>query len=445
VTLSAPRSRVLGSTATSSLTNVDNTIVGRGQIGATDSLTLINLSKGVIDATGTLTVDTSGATLVNDGLMEATTGGTLVVAQTTVNLSGGTIFAAGGVVKLTGADIQGGTLASSGSGLFKAGAGTNTLDGTKTAVALTGQVEVLSGFSFDLVGSIANSGKLALYAGELIVDAVGATLSGGGHVNLSSSTANLITATAAGATLTNVDNTIVGAGTIGGGTLSLDNEVGGLIFNSLAAPLVIDTTGTVINAGDIEAMAAGGGVTVMSAVDNTGHLWAKTGGTLTLNGLVTGSGVGNINGGTLVVADAFVENVSFSGTTGVLELEDSTAYTGFVSGLSGAGTNSLDLRDISFTSGVTTATYSGTTASGTLTVTDGTHTAHIKLAGNYNTSGFTLSSDGNGGTTVIDPAPPPGSAALAQAMATFQIGAPSGHAGTPAWQVPKLPLAHAHG
>jgi hypothetical protein len=45
---------------------------------------------------------------------------------------------------------------------------------------------------------------------------------------------------------------------------------------------------------------------------------------------------------------------------------------------------------------------------------------------------------------VVDPAPAPTPAAITQAMATFQIGAPSGQAGTPAWLVPKLPLAHAH-
>jgi hypothetical protein len=63
----------------------------------------------------------------------------------------------------------------------------------------------------------------------------------------------------------------------------------------------------------------------------------------------------------------------------------------------------LDLADIGFTSGVTKATYKGTTASGTLTVTDGTHTARIILIGNYTASTFTASSDGHGGTDVVDP------------------------------------------
>ena len=44
-----------------------------------------------------------------------------------------------------------------------------------------------------------------------------------------------------------------------------------------------------------------------------------------------------------------------------------------------------------------------TPTGGTLTVTDGTHTANIALLGNYLSSSWTLSSDGNGGTVVVDP------------------------------------------
>ena len=38
-----------------------------------------------------------------------------------------------------------------------------------------------------------------------------------------------------------------------------------------------------------------------------------------------------------------------------------------------------------------------------LTVTDGTHTANIALLGNYLASTFVASSDGHGGTLVVDP------------------------------------------
>jgi hypothetical protein len=51
----------------------------------------------------------------------------------------------------------------------------------------------------------------------------------------------------------------------------------------------------------------------------------------------------------------------------------------------------------------TLATYSGNTQSGTLTVTDGTHIAHVRLLGNYVAGQFHLSDDGHGGTLVTDP------------------------------------------
>jgi hypothetical protein len=128
------------------------------------------------------------------------------------------------------------------------------------------------------------------------------------------------------------------------------------------------------------------------------------GGTLTLNKDVTGSGAAHISGGTLVAAGAFSENVQFTGSSGTLALAHAQAYAGKVSGFSHTGTTSLDLQDIGFVS-ASEATFAGTTAGGTLTVTDGTHTAKIKLVGNYTGASFTASSDGHGGTVIVDPTP----------------------------------------
>ena len=44
-----------------------------------------------------------------------------------------------------------------------------------------------------------------------------------------------------------------------------------------------------------------------------------------------------------------------------------------------------------------------TPTGGTLTVTNGTQTANIALQGNYLSSYWTVSSDGQGGTIVVDP------------------------------------------
>jgi hypothetical protein len=63
-----------------------------------------------------------------------------------------------------------------------------------------------------------------------------------------------------------------------------------------------------------------------------------------------------------------------------------------------------ELRDISYGSGTTlNFVEAGNNLSGTLTVSDGTHTANLTLAGQYVTANFTKQSDGAGGTKVGDP------------------------------------------
>ena len=92
--------------------------------------------------------------------------------------------------------------------------------------------------------------------------------------------------------------------------------------------------------------------------------------------------------------------MTFAGSTGTLILNDALAFTGQVSGL--AGSDAIDLADVSYGPN-TQVTFLGNAAGGTLTVTDGTQTANIALQGDYLSSTWTLSSDGNGGTVVVDP------------------------------------------
>ena len=66
------------------------------------------------------------------------------------------------------------------------------------------------------------------------------------------------------------------------------------------------------------------------------------------------------------------------------------------------GNDSIDFADINFAT-IQTPTFSGTSSGGTLSVTDGTHTANIALLGNYMASTFVASSDGHGGTSVVNP------------------------------------------
>ena len=68
------------------------------------------------------------------------------------------------------------------------------------------------------------------------------------------------------------------------------------------------------------------------------------------------------------------------------------------------------------------ATFAGTASGGTLTVTDGTHTAHIALRGNFTASTFTTSSDGHGGTIVVDPTTPAATHRFIAAAASLGAG-----------------------
>jgi hypothetical protein len=430
--------RLYGSGASTVLTNVDNTISGTGFIGLS-RLTLVNQAKGVIDAAGgVIVLETPGGTLVNTGLLEATGGGHLNIQKTIIDNSGGVISAAtGSTINLQGASLIGGTLQSAGNGDFATFLNANLIDGTTSAVTNEATVSVSDNTNLTMQGAVINADRIVVSASShnthLTVGSAGLTLSGGGTVTLSNNALNRLSGATAAATLTNVDNKIEGAGQLGDGSMTLINQAKGVIDADGTAALFINTgANTVANAGTIEAVGAGG-ATIKSAVANSGVLEAA-GGVLTADAAVTGTGTAAISGGTLDFLSTFSQAVAFTGKTGTLELAQSRNYGGSISGFSKTGGTSLDLLDIAFKS-AGEATFSGTATSGTLTVTDGTHTARITLIGDYLGSTFTASSDGHGGTTVVDPAkggamtPPPHQFIAAMAGMGAGKGGPLGATG----------------
>jgi hypothetical protein len=106
-------------------------------------------------------------------------------------------------------------------------------------------------------------------------------------------------------------------------------------------------------------------------------------------------------GATLELTSAYSGTVTFAGSTGTLKLDRSSTFTGKIGGQLATG-DIIDLADITAGAGATIG-YSGNNSPGTLTVSDGTHTAHIALLGNYMAANFVASSDGHGGTSVVDP------------------------------------------
>src|SRR5205085_1451615 len=107
------------------LTNVNNTISGAGQIGFSNSIEFINQSAGVIDATSASNaliispttnsplVSANGGGFVNQGLLEVTDAGGLVLSVGQFNNKGGMIEAIGSgnnVYLENNVTISGGTL-----------------------------------------------------------------------------------------------------------------------------------------------------------------------------------------------------------------------------------------------------------------------------------------------------------------------------------------------
>ena len=87
---------------------------------------------------------------------------------------------------------------------------------------------------------------------------------------------------------------------------------------------------------------------------------------------------------------------------GILQLDDSQHFSGLVAGF--GQPDLLFLKDLSFVSGASGATWSQTTvASGTLAITNGASTVDITLLGQYATGNFHVSSATGGGTLVSDP------------------------------------------
>ena len=385
---------------------VSGALSGSGAVGGTGTVTV--KAPGTINATGTSALTLDPKIVTNAGLMEGTGKGGLTLSATTVANSGTILATASSRVLLKGATIKGGTLMTSGTGVIETTLGVNVLDGTGSAVINKGAIKLLKGTGLTLEGMIGGTGVITLSTVSLpetmTIGSAGATLTGGGEISLGNTVGNAIIGASGAATLTNASDKIIGAGLLGSGQLTLINDKGATILGKGSAGLTIDTGAVAIaNGGVIEANNAK--VSVKSAVTNTGTLLAYNSGTLTIAGDVSGGGVGRIQGGTLYAQGAFTEAVTFVGGTGVLELAHSQAYTGRITGFSKTPTTALDLDDIGYVKGTTIATFkeSASGTSGVLTVTDGTHTAKITLAGDFSTSTFTTSAGAHGGTKVVDP------------------------------------------
>jgi hypothetical protein len=101
---------------------------------------------------------------------------------------------------------------------------------------------------------------------------------------------------------------------------------------------------------------------------------------------------------TLEFGAASSANVTLdAGATGKIVLHDSFDFSGLVSGFN--GDDHLDLLDVAFGAGTSVSYLANQEGNGgTLTVSDGAHTANISLLGQYSADGFTAAADDTFGT-----------------------------------------------
>ena len=286
----------------------------------------------------------------------------------------------------------------------------------------TGSMVISDGALLPLSGTVNNNGTIVLDSAgngtELELIQHGLTLQGGGALTLSDSGANAIFGTGADVLFTNVDNTISGAGHLGEGQMMLVND--GTIIATGTTALEIDTgANAVVNAGTLKAT-GNGGLHIHGDVANDGLLWANDG-NLTIDGNVSGNGSMLIEGAaTIELGGTSSESVTFANDVlnsfGSFMLDQANSYTGDIynfTGTDGAQSNAIDLRDIAFDSGLTFAYHDnvGDDTGGMLTIfgtVDGTGIDaaidSISFAnGDYTTASFALSSDGQGGTLIVNP------------------------------------------
>jgi autotransporter passenger strand-loop-strand repeat protein len=140
-----------------------------------------------------------------------------------------------------------------------------------------------------------------------------------------------------------------------------------------------------------------GGVASATIVDSGGYEYVAASGEA--NGATISGGEVELTSGATVGGTAVTFATSGGG---VLRLDDSLHFGGLIAGF--GQPDLLDLSDIAFGSATHVSfVEAGSNTSGTLSITDGVHTANLTLLGQYVTAQFTSAGDGHGGTEVGDP------------------------------------------
>ena len=336
----------------------------------------------------------SAGTLTNDGIITDSFGATLTVAPSIYQEPTAT-------AEFVGLRPEDATLIlapTSGAGGFA-----NLVAGT-----LSGDYSADDGATLELPGTVSE-----IVNGSLTLVGAAARIEAGGEPIQASLTTVGANATLA---LASLDYVSANPLTIDGGVIALSNSLSTLSQGALAAGNA-DTDAV----GGVQLILANGSSelegngTVLDSTENAGEILAAPssfGSLLDLVGPVSGSGSLVIGDGAILeLAQANTEAASFelpvltSESAPVLRLDQPGSYTGTIFGFTTEVIQHTVLADAvdlpGFAPNTLSDSYSGTSAGGTLTITEpGAVVSSLTFSGDYTHSTFTLAADGNGGTDV---------------------------------------------
>jgi hypothetical protein len=375
----------------------------------TTASALTNNSNATITVSGTLT---TASALTNNSGATITVGGTLTETGTAAISNAGTITLSNGTLQDTHGAGQGGAAAISNTstGIINS-SGTSALSDSNAGISNSGLIHVTGG-TLTVTGALTdNSG------GALTIDSGAVLTMGSALTNNSGATITVNGALGTSGALTNnlggqitLSGTLTETGTAAisnAGTITLSG--GTLQDTHGAGAAAISNSGTINSTGTSTLSDSGGGITNLGTI----HV---TGGTLTVAGALTDSGVITIDSlAALSTSGALTNN---SGAT--ITINGTLSETGTVA-ISNAGTISIGSGATLSTAGALTnqsggqitvsgtLTESGTAAvtnssgatitlsGGTLQDTHGAGAAAISNSGTINTSGTSTLSDSTGG------------------------------------------------
>jgi len=365
------------------------------------------------DSAATVTEQHGGATI------DIVSGGTLTVAGAMLVTSGKVHIESGGALNLGGdfnVSSTAGPITIDSGGTLKDTASLATVSGPITD---NGTIEAAGGF-LEISGAISGTGKFQIDSGAAL-ELTGTSAENVSFANNSGNSGTLV-----------LDNTAGYTGQISGfagnTTLSDGIDLKDVTYSASLTPNYNTTTHvlSIMNGATTVASLTILGTYTSSSFklsdDGTSHLLIKDPPT-TID-----------SGASVEIATASAQSVDFantSGTNGTLVLDNSAGFTGQVSGFAGDGTvansDAIDLKDVNFATATETYTENSAGTGGTLTVSDGTHTANIDFAGNYGLANFRFSSDATGGTLIIDP--PVVASQNGPGSVTHEVGHDADHTG----------------